>query len=156
MPPANNDFVKVLFQFHSDVLEEDTNETMWAEVVDADKGVYKLDSIPFYAPDIASGDLFLAEFDPDQGMLKFKETIAYSGNSTVQVIIYDQATETNAIRDVFIALGCTTEKLKEGYFVIDIPAALNYERVRAKLKELHAAEVLAYAESRLAENHQYC
>lgn len=155
MPEASNEFVKVLFQFYSDVLEEDTNETMWAEVVDTDKVICKLASIPFYAPDIASGDLFLAEYDLDQGMLKFKETIEYSGNSTVQVIIYDQTTETNAIRDLFIALGCITEKFKEGYFVIDVPAALNYEPVRAKLKELQATEVLDYAESCLAENHQY-
>ena len=38
--------VKILFQFYSDVLDRETVETMWAVIIDKEKGLYKLDSIP--------------------------------------------------------------------------------------------------------------
>jgi hypothetical protein len=46
MDVADN-YVKILFRFYSDVLEEETVETMWAVIMDQEKGLYKLDSIPF-------------------------------------------------------------------------------------------------------------
>jgi hypothetical protein len=61
--------VKILFRFHCDVLDEETVETMWATIVDKDKGLYKLDSIPFYAPLVASDDIVFAEFDDQEQML---------------------------------------------------------------------------------------
>ena len=54
---------KILFKFHSNVLNEVTVETMWALKVEPVKGIYKLDSIPFYGPLIATDDEFYAEFD---------------------------------------------------------------------------------------------
>jgi hypothetical protein len=39
--------VKILFRFYSDVLDEETVETMWASIIDKNKGLYKLDNIPF-------------------------------------------------------------------------------------------------------------
>ena len=63
MTPQEDNYVKILFRFHSDVLDEETVETMWATIVDKNKGLYKLDSIPFYAPLVASDDIVFAEFD---------------------------------------------------------------------------------------------
>ena len=40
--------IKVLFRYYSDVLEEEVVETMWALPVDETAGLYRLDSIPFY------------------------------------------------------------------------------------------------------------
>jgi len=57
MTIQDDNYVKILFRFHSDVLDEETVETMWATIVDKDKGFYKLDSIPFYAPLVASDDI---------------------------------------------------------------------------------------------------
>ena len=34
---------KVLFKYHSNVLDELTVETMWAEVIDKDNGIFKLE-----------------------------------------------------------------------------------------------------------------
>ena len=45
MKTQDDNYVKILFRFHSDVLDEETVETMWATIVDKDKGLYKLDSI---------------------------------------------------------------------------------------------------------------
>jgi hypothetical protein len=71
MMTQEDNYVKILFRFHSDVLDEETVETMWAIVVNKDKGYYKLDSIPFYAPLVASDDIVFAEFDEQEQMLTY-------------------------------------------------------------------------------------
>lgn len=83
MTTTDDNHVKILFRFHSNVLDEETVETMWAEIVDKEKGLYKLDSIPFYAPSVASDDIVFAEYDEQEQMLTYRETVEYSGNSTV-------------------------------------------------------------------------
>jgi hypothetical protein len=95
-----DNFVKILFRFYSDVLGEWTVETMWAETIDKDKGFYKIDNIPFYAS-IASDDIVFAEYDEDEKMLTYRETVEYSGNSLIQVVIMDKSVVTNDIRDIF-------------------------------------------------------
>ncbi len=85
MTETNNNSVKILFRYHSSVLDEWTVETMWADVVDEDKGFYKLDSIPFYGPLVASDDIIFAEYDKDEERLTYRETIENSGNSIVTV-----------------------------------------------------------------------
>ena len=56
---------KVLFRYFSPVLKEEIVETMWAIVIDEVKGLYRLDNIPFYGPQIATEDEFFAELDLD-------------------------------------------------------------------------------------------
>jgi hypothetical protein len=150
---TDENYVKILFHFYSNTLEEDTVETMWAEVIDPEAGIYELNSIPFYAPDLASGDLISAVYDDQEKMLVYNETISYSGNSTIQVVIFDKSIATNDIREIFQNLGCVTEKFKEGYFVLDVPADLDYTPVRSKLIELSEQGILDYAEPCLAAKH---
>ena len=150
---AEEEYGKILFQFYSNVLDEETIETMWAVVIDKEKGLYRLDSIPFYAPNVAVGDIIYAEFDEDQEHLAYKHTVKYSGNSTVQVVIMDNKTVTNDVRQIFDDLECKSEKFSEGYFVIDVPFNLDYNPVQSKLVELEEAGVLAYAEPCLSEKH---
>lgn len=150
---TNENFVKVLFRFYSNILEEETIETMWVEIMDEAGDLYILDSIPFYAPNLASGDIISAAYDEDEKMLTYKETVSFSGNSTIQVIVFDKTVDTNDIRDVFHNLGCVTEKFKDRYFVIDVQADLNYAPIRAKLKELTDAGVIDYAEPCLSAEH---
>lgn len=38
---------KILFKYYSDYLDEVVSETMWAEIIDLEKGLFKLDNIPF-------------------------------------------------------------------------------------------------------------
>lgn len=52
---------KVLFKFHSDLHNEIVVETMWAVVIDENRGIYSLDNIPFNGPMIATGDEFYPE-----------------------------------------------------------------------------------------------
>ena len=127
---------------------------MWAEVVDKDKGLYKIDSIPFYAS-IASDDIVFAEYDDTEKMLTYKETVEYSGNSLIQVVVMDKSVVTNDIRDIFNSMDCQSEKFKDGYFVIEILADKDYQPIKLKLTELHDGGVIDYAEPVLSDKHQY-
>lgn len=150
---TDENYVKILFRFYSDVLDKHTVETMWAEVMDEEAGIYILNSIPFYAPQLASGDVISAIYDAQEQMLTYKETISFSGNSTVQVVMIDKIAVTNDIRDIFQDLGCITEKFKEGYFVMEIPVDLDYAPTRAKLQELTQLGIIDYAEPCLSAEH---
>ncbi|WP_293305785.1 DUF4265 domain-containing protein [Pedobacter sp. UBA5917] len=145
--------VKILFSFYSDALEEWTIETMWCEIVDVEKGHYKIDNVPFYAP-FAYKDLIFAEHDADENMLTYRETVAFSGHSTIQVVLMDKTVPTNEIILMLNALGAESEKFKDGYFVLDIPPHINYKPINTKLIELQQKEVIGYAESCLDEKHQ--
>src|SRR6478735_4362855 len=146
--------VKILFKFFNNVLDEWTVETMWADVVDADKGLYKLENIPFYAA-AATDDIVFAEYDDAEQMLTYKKTIEHSGNSTVQVVMMDKETDIITIRNIFSNMGCVSEGLNDGYFVIEIPFDKNYTLIRQKLIELEDKEIIGYAEPCLSDKHKY-
>lgn len=154
MATEDDNYVKILFRFHSDVLDEETVETMWATIVDKDKGLYKLDNIPFYAPSITSGDILFAEFDERENALTYRKTVKYSGNSTVQVVIMDKSKNINEIRQIFIDLGCNSERFKDHYFSMEVPSNIDYKKIKPKLDELENAETISYAEPCLADGHR--
>ena len=154
MTQINETSVKVLFRFFSNILDEWTVETMWAETVHIDKGLYKLDSIPFYAP-VALDDIVFAEYDETEQRLTYRETVEHSGNSTVQVVLLDTTKDINTIRDTFKDLGCTSEKLNDRYFAMEIPADKDYTPIRERLTELEEVQIISYAEPCLAQNHWY-
>jgi hypothetical protein len=154
MTQQDDNFVKILSRFYSNVLDEWTVETIWAEVVDKDKGLYKIDSIPFYAS-IASNDIVFAEYDHAEKMLTYKDTVEYSGNSLIQVVIMDKSVVTNDIRDIFNSMDCKSEKFKEGYFVIEILVDKDYKPIKQKLTELQDQGIIDYAEPVLSDKHQY-
>lgn len=154
MTATDDNYVKILFRFHNNVLDEETVETMWATIVDKDKGLFKLDSIPFYAPLVASDDIVFAEYDEQEQMLTYRKTVEYSGNSTIQVFLIDKSKDINSIRDLFTELGCTSEKVNAGYFSMEVPANLDYKKIKQKLEELETNKTLAYAEPCLADGHR--
>jgi hypothetical protein len=154
MTTKDNNYVKILFSFHSDVLNKETIETMWATIVDKDKGLYKLYSIPFYAPHVASDDIVFAEFDDYEQMLTYRKTVEYSGNSTIQIVLIDKSKDISQIRDLFKELGCVSEKLNEGYFSMEIPSTVDYKNIKNKLDELATQETIGYAEPCLADGHR--
>lgn len=154
MTQKEHHLVKILTRFYSNVQDEWTVETMWAKVIDKDKGLYKIDNIPFYAS-IASDDIVFAEYDDTEKMLTYKETVEYSGNSLIQVVVLDKSVETNVIREIFNSLDCQSEKGKEGYFVIEILANKDYEPVKIQLTELQEKGIIDYAEPVLSNQHRY-
>lgn len=151
-----NENVKILFKFFSNILDEWTVETIWAETVDAEKGLYKLANIPFYAS-VSCDDIVYAEYDEDEDeeRLTYRKTVEHSGNSTIQVIVTGENIAANDLRVIFNSLGCESEKFNDGYFVMEVPANLDYQPIREKLAELEDQEKISYAEPNLAKNHWY-
>jgi hypothetical protein len=154
MNTKEDEYVKILFRFHSDVLDEETVETMWAIVIDKSKGFYRLDSIPFYAPLVASDDIVFAEYDEQEERLTYRKTVECSGNSTIQVVLMNKSKDINHIRNAFKDLGCLSEKVNDGYFSMEIPSSIDYKKVKQKLDELEAQETIGYAEPCLAVGHR--
>lgn len=155
MTTKDDNYVKILFRFHSDIFDEEMVETMWATVVDRDNGLYKLDNIPFYAPLIASDDIVFAEFDDYEQMLTYRRTENYSGNSTVQIVLMDKSKDINSIRETFEKLGCVSEKVNEGYFSMEVPVMVDFKPVKLKLDEMEANEIIGYAEPCLSNDHRH-
>ena len=145
---------KILFKYHSTVLDEITVETMWAEIIDKDNGIYKLDNIPFYGPLIATDDEFYAEFDESEQMLSYKKTTKFSGNSIVLVIIKQNRFEKEIIRNRFKELNCISEGLNDSYFSMEILKEINYSEIKKMLAEYETVGILEYSEPCLSEKHQ--
>jgi hypothetical protein len=149
-----DELVKILFRFYSEILDEETTEIMWAEIVDLEKNYYRINNIPFYVPKLASGDLVWAEYNEAENMLTYRKTIEYSGNSIIHIIIMDDKLSVDAIRVMFDELGCDSEKINN-YFALEVPAYVDYQPVKKRLDELENDRMIDYAESCLSENHQY-
>src|SRR6187431_401242 len=97
---------KILFRYRSDVLDEEVVETMWSEIIDLEKGIYKLDNIPFYGPLIATDDIFYAKYDENEEMVTYKETISISGNSILQVVLLKDNFDKEIIREKLRMMDC--------------------------------------------------
>ncbi|WP_207632724.1 DUF4265 domain-containing protein [Foetidibacter luteolus] len=155
MATDNNEEVKILFRFYSDIMEQDVTETLWALPEEEGLGYYRIDSIPFYFPGLASDDIVFAEYDDKEEMLTYRETIERSGNSTVWVAILDDKIEIDDIRTIFLDLGCGSESIHDRYFAMEIAADTNYLKIKDRLNQLSSEKIIDYAEPYLSEAHQY-
>jgi hypothetical protein len=144
---------KILFRYHSDILDEEVVETMWSEIVDSEKGIYKLDNIPFYGPLIATDDVFYAKYDEKEETIVYKETIAVSGNSIIQVVILKDNCDKEIIREKLKLMNCLSEGLNEKYFVVEINKDVDYSLVKRFLEEYSNLEILDFAEPCLSKKH---
>ena len=147
--------VEILFRSYSNVLEQDVAEAIWADVVQDEMGYYKLCSIPLYTSFIASGDVVRAEWDDDEVMLTYRETVQPSGNSTVWVVVVDDDTDIDVIRNQFFELKCLSEALSNRYFAMEVKAETNYLHVKDRLNTLKAQRLIDYVEPCLSNRHQY-
>jgi hypothetical protein len=147
--------VKILFRFYSDILDAETTETLTAEAVEVESGYFKLTSLSFYAPRIALGDIVWAEYNVDDEMLVYRKTVTHSGSSTIHAIILNEECDLDSILAVFELSGCITARLNDKYFVISVPATVNYIPLKRRLDELQSEKIIDYIESCLADDHQY-
>lgn len=121
---------KILFRFHSAILDEEVVETMWSQIIDLEKGIFKLDNIPFYGPLIATEDIFYAKYDENEGAIVYKETISISGNSVIQVVILKDNYDKEIIREKLKVMNCQSEGFNEKYFVVEIKKNVDYAVVK--------------------------
>ena len=146
--------LKIIFRFNSSLFGKEMTETLWALEVDADKGLYKIDSIPYYVPLIATEDIVRAAYNKMEEGLLYKETVTPSGNSTIQVIRQNEDTPLLDLRKQFAELGCISVEVNEDFFVLEVPVNVNYAVVKEKLDELEQQEEIEYAEPSLSDVHR--
>jgi hypothetical protein len=51
---------------------------LWANTIDEKNGLYRVNSIPFYGPKVASDDVIFAEYDEDEEFLTFRRVVEHS------------------------------------------------------------------------------
>jgi hypothetical protein len=147
-------FTKIVFRFHSDVLDQDMVETLWAEIIDEESGKYRIDSVPFYIPFIATDDIVTAEYDSDEEALLFTEKLKSSGNSIVWVVIMSNVIKMDMIREILQEMGCESEPFDDRYLSMEVKAESSYLKVRDKLLELTQEGLIDFEEAFISEGHQ--
>lgn len=120
-----------------------TEESLW--VLPMGEGLFQVDNIPFFAWDLALGDVVAAE--PEEGAWRFKKVVRRSGHATLRLIIYDVA-EVPAVIDRFSKLGCLSERSHiPGLIALDVPPSTPWSEVRRLLNEGEAEERWGHEEA---------
>ena len=133
---------------YKDVEGEIAEETVWANPEGKN---YKIDNIPFYAPNLALNDIISVE--NDNGTLYFDDLVKSSGHSTIQIIFFKQEEIERALSAIE-KMGCKWEGMKDQpYFAIDVPPDVNYRKIRQFLDEELNSKILDFKEACLSENH---
>jgi len=139
---------KIVLVF-KDLEDNIAEETIWAQPLE--NGLYQIDNIPFYAPNVSNRDIIAVEVD--EGVLYFDNLIEPSGHSTVQIFFFDDRKSKNLLKKLE-EIGCKWESMKEQpYYTIDIPFNVNYRTVKEVLNKEAEIGILDYKESCLSENH---
>ncbi|MFH6991369.1 DUF4265 domain-containing protein [Flavobacterium sp. FlaQc-48] len=145
---------KIIFKYYSTYLEEIVSETMWAEIIDLEKGYFKLDNIPFFGPLIATDDIFRAEYDENEKYFIHRETIENSGNSIVQVLVLQEGFDKEIIREKLKAVNCISETLNDTFFAVEIVKNTDYSIIKSLLNEYESNSIIEFAEPCLSEKHR--
>jgi hypothetical protein len=127
---------------------------MWAEIIDMEKGYFKLDNIPFFGPLIATDDIFRAEYDETEKVFIHKQTIESSGNSIVQVLILEKGFDAAIIREKLKSINCVSEALNDTFFALEIIKDVDYSVVKSLLNEYESLSVIEFAEPCLSDKHR--
>lgn len=131
--------VKVVLVYR-DSEDEIAEETIWTEKLE--NGYYRIDNIPFYAPNLAYKDIITVE--DDEGVLYFDDLIKSSGHSTVQIIFLKEI-EIEKVLSKLENMGCKWEGMKnQPYYSVDIPLNINFSSVKQFLDEQSKKEILDY------------
>jgi len=134
---------------YKDLEDNIAEETIWAQPLE--NGLYQIDNIPFYAPNVSNKDIIAVE--DDEGVLYFDDLIEASGHSTLQIIFFDDSKSKDLLKKLE-EMGCKWEGMKEQpYYAVDIPSNVNYQTVKNVLNKESEIGILDYKESCLAENH---
>jgi hypothetical protein len=127
------------------------SERLWA--LQVEEGRYKIDNIPFFARDLALGDIVSAipEEGAEEGVLRYQQVLQPSGHSTFRILVNDES-EVPEVCRLLEQLGCGTERSHLPRLVaIDIPPSVPLEAVREALAPGHSQERWEHEESCLGQ-----
>ncbi|MBN9284088.1 MULTISPECIES: DUF4265 domain-containing protein [unclassified Flavobacterium] len=96
-------------------------ESVWAE---KHGDFYKIKNVPFFAPNIAFDDIISVEYDDEE--LFFDEIIEESGNSTIQIIVFNESLIPEITGEIErFNCGWEGSHLK-GYISVNVPKDVSY------------------------------
>lgn len=114
---------------------------------------YRIENIPFFACNIAYGDVVSVE--EDDGRLYFNELISASGHSVVHVVLFDRKYLDELVRLVESS-GCSWEGAHvDRYISIDVPKSVDYLSMKRLLEEGVRSGKWDYKEACLSDSHSY-
>lgn len=141
-------YTEVLFKYHSKILDLSVEEMLWSEQLEND--LYKLVSIPFYGPEIATGDVFCVTRAADNPLPVFQKVVERSGNSILQ-IMPDDTQIYHQVSEHLHSMECQSEKVDDSLFCLMVPSSTSIYDV---ISYLEAENKLEYAEAWLSKKHQ--
>ena len=134
------DAVEIWFTIEKDAEgcpESQDREELWATTLHGD--AFRLDSTPFFASDIAAGDVVSA-FKTEAGFCGFERVISRSGNSSFRIWLRDVvAHDAVKIVDALRELHCNVEITLKRLIAVNVPA----DREERVWQYLEAGRVLS-------------
>lgn len=146
-------FAQIIVDYHSEVLEKQTEEILWGLIVDKEKGLFKIDNIPFYGPEVSCEDIVLAQPTDKKDTYLMQQVYQYSGNSTIQVIVQKDKYNREDLYNEILYAQTEIELVDDYYFVINVPFKTDYKNVYAILAALEEEKVITFAEPCLSPKH---
>lgn len=135
--------VKMFIRIEGDPGHDAEVESVWA--LEHSDG-YGIDNIPFYAREIAWGDVVKVKRD-ERGALWFDGLVRASGHSTVR-LWFSRPDDVANVRAQLRALQCPSELSDMPRLVaVDIPPDVPYEQVKGFLDQGEADQIFEYEEA---------
>jgi hypothetical protein len=132
---------KVLLVYNDD--GEYKIESVWAAKIG---DYYRINSIPFFAKNIAPGDIVTVE-EEDDGGLFFDSLIQPSGNSVVRIVIYDE-NNIPIVTEQLEAFGCNWEGSHlEKLIAVEIPRDISFDKIKQYLEKGRSENMFDYQEA---------
>lgn len=121
--------VKILLTYKDET--EYKVERVWATKLG---NYYRIDNIPFFAKNVALGDVVSVEEDESKDLF-FDRLIESSGNSVIQMIIFDERS-VGEVGKHLESLGCGWEGSHiANYISVNVPKDVSYSKVKSFLDE---------------------
>jgi hypothetical protein len=135
---GHDDYVRVRFRLprDDDGWPPVASEGIWAVRLGAD--LVRLDNIPWFARNVASGDTFRTSTDSD-GVLWAADKVEWSGSCTIRVIPFPEgslAGSLPAVLDAFAGLGVDGEGVEQfGIVALNVPPEADLGAVQRLLRQ---------------------
>jgi len=146
-------YEQIAIQYHSEVLEKETEEILWGIVIDANKNLFQVDNIPFYGPELSCEDIIYATYNEQEKRYKLEHIETPSGNSTLQVMVLKEKYNREDLYNEILYAQTEIELVDDYYFVINVPVKTDYKNVYAILAALEEEQVISFAEPNLSPKH---
>lgn len=114
---------------------------------------YEIDNIPFIAKNVSLGDVVSVEYDEKDGVMYFQDFIAFSGNTTVRIYVYDASIIESTVKAIQQLGGETELFLKRSMIAVNVPKAVLYHPIKLYLDAGEKDHSWTYEESCFC--HQY-